>query len=60
MCGEKGRLSDCTNNVCVGKADRVLSLINISVWEGVLLLAPINSQYIIGKGTNTHYKSVNL
>ena len=50
MCGEKGRLSDCTNNVCVGKGDGVLALINISVWEGGLLLAPNNSQMYYWEG----------
>ena len=31
----------------------MLALVNISVWEGGLLLAPINSTCIIGKGTGT-------
>ena len=38
----------------------MLALINISVWEGGLMLAPSNSTSIIGKGTGTHYNCVNL
>ena len=61
ICG-KGSPSACTMYVlCMGKGDRLLALVNIMcecVWEGVLLLAPINSTCIIGNGTGSHYNCV--